>query len=1368
MPPPDLSDSDPSGGDPTRPVPSPEETSQQVKKIGKYAIVKKLGQGGMGAVFLAQDEVLKRQVALKVLPRDKAENPTLVRRFQSEAEAAAHLDHPNIIAVHDSGEANGYLFIALEFVDGSDLANMVSKRGVLPVKRSIEVIKQAAQALQHAAEHKIVHRDIKPANLMIRRDGVVKLADMGLARILDEGADTSITRTGTTVGTVDYMSPEQARDSKSADIRSDIYSLGCAWYYLLTGGPPFPEGGVTNKLHAHFKTPFPDPRDNNPQVPEAVSAVMRRMTEKNPARRYQTPAELIADLQEVQDGGERVSSQILSDTPTPAASTRAKSRRAGRPAAADEVPTGETVEELATPTRRRRNIAASQLPVSGSGRLGTAGGEGLSEWKSKLSFYGTVAVVLVGLLSGITWLAMQMNRTVDTGDPTLTEEQLAKSREALAKQGQTITGSGETSGTTPESQSDPGVVEDKTRRVGEEGAEESTQVVGGPKAIDTSPGSKQVGGGGDTEFFAGATGKGPGGAGANRRQRDERAALPRWAREPIQVPNRQLVVDPSSNQADTFRSVNQALDNLPAGGARILLTGAGPFPVKPTRVEGRGRVIIEALHPEDRPLLVLLEPEGPAVHALLEFVNTSLDLQNVHFAATVTDYATLPNDAFLHVVGGDLTARGCSFSARGIPRQSMAALRISAGDAPPPSLPAAPVTVGKPKSATEKTPANDDIPRQKVFLTDCLVRGDKLSAVWSESPLVDLVLHESLLISGTAPAVHFDAGPTPPELIRQRLTVVASTVVSNATAIDYAPAASDDWKCAVTTVNSLFGSPAGESGSTLFQLVSPDGSDARSSLGKNFTWASTATTAPGWKTLAKVLQTGQADTNLATSLTQWNLLFGQDSGATDKSFPLRAWPTTPLNQPWDLPVSQFDRDTLRQVGVDLEVAGGGPPGCAVAGLTAPSLLELDAVAIQGRRPVAPPGLLGEGGVSGTIKVDLNRQDLGAVLGSSQLSNGTTVIASGHGLCQTSPITIRQAWIRLKFVQMPGQPLVLVPRERRQAGGETDALITVTQGGLHLQGAALNIAPPGYRGSVPRWLISAFDSDLVLRHCRLQGSLTDPGNQRRGVVQFRRLENSTAPAVRPFQAEARAYLWIEDCQLVGNGRLIDADVAQRVVHLQRSIALSRNTVLAFGLAELPGSEGQVDLSQCTLSAGETFLSVENPVAGGTGQTRVKFHSDRCVFGPAASGGDRQRPLTLLAAPSQALAGGQLQWWEMLNGYSADVGCLLRESAQPAERQEFETAWIARWTAANCLSPLHTVEGVRWAKPLPTKPGDLEDVEPAQFALHANCAAAVWDGGTRPIGAPLDVLRVPTPQTALQLPTEGTRSPAGRTPNNNGGF
>ncbi len=144
--------------------------------------------------------------------------------------------------LYENGQADGYDYIALEYVDGTDAARLINTRGILPVRRSTEIIKQVAIALDHAQQQGVVHRDIKPANLLIRRDGVVKLADMGLARIVDETLDTGITRAGTTVGTVDYMSPEQARDSKAADIRSDLYSLGCTWYFLLTGEPPFPRG----------------------------------------------------------------------------------------------------------------------------------------------------------------------------------------------------------------------------------------------------------------------------------------------------------------------------------------------------------------------------------------------------------------------------------------------------------------------------------------------------------------------------------------------------------------------------------------------------------------------------------------------------------------------------------------------------------------------------------------------------------------------------------------------------------------------------------------------------------------------------------------------------------------------------------------------------------------------------------------------------------------------------------------------------------------------------------------------------------------------------------------------------------------------
>ncbi len=312
----------------------------QLMTLGRYVIDKKVGAGGMGAVYRARDDQLKRTVALKVLPRDKAQNPTLVKRFQSEAQAAANLKHPNIIGVYDAGEVDGYLYIAMEFVEGIDVGDLVARKGVLSAKRSLDIIRQVTLALQHAYEQNIVHRDIKPSNLMIDKEGTVKLADMGLARSLNEEESSSITRDGTTVGTVDYMSPEQARDSKAADSRSDIYSLGAPWFHMLCGHPPFPDGDLLNKITAHAKQEPPDPRDINPDVPDAIATIIFRMLEKRATDRYQTPQDLLDDLENANLDQREVSLDLLA-------------------ALGDDAPEGERQRR---PRRRRERPSTSSSP----------------------------------------------------------------------------------------------------------------------------------------------------------------------------------------------------------------------------------------------------------------------------------------------------------------------------------------------------------------------------------------------------------------------------------------------------------------------------------------------------------------------------------------------------------------------------------------------------------------------------------------------------------------------------------------------------------------------------------------------------------------------------------------------------------------------------------------------------------------------------------------------------------------------------------------------------------------------------------------------------------------------------------------------
>jgi len=256
-----------------------------------------VGGGGMGAVFRAWDTNLHRTVAVKVLSLRQAAASDSRRRFQTEARSAARLDHPHIARVHYVGEDRGVQYIVFEYIDGTNVRDLVYANGPLPVADALSITMQIAGALAHAWERDVVHRDIKPSNILITQEGVAKLVDMGLARLehLDH-TEHEATASSVTLGTFDYISPEQARNPRDADIRSDIYSLGCTLFFMLTGRPPFPEGTVLQKLLAHQGDPPPEVRELRPDVPDSLAEVLATMLAKRPEERFQTPAELSAAL----------------------------------------------------------------------------------------------------------------------------------------------------------------------------------------------------------------------------------------------------------------------------------------------------------------------------------------------------------------------------------------------------------------------------------------------------------------------------------------------------------------------------------------------------------------------------------------------------------------------------------------------------------------------------------------------------------------------------------------------------------------------------------------------------------------------------------------------------------------------------------------------------------------------------------------------------------------------------------------------------------------------------------------------------------------------------------------------------------------
>jgi putative intracellular protease/amidase/tRNA A-37 threonylcarbamoyl transferase component Bud32 len=267
--------------------------------LGNYVLLDKLGQGGMGVVFKAQHRRMDRIVALKVLPPAATRSPDLLRRFQREAQAAARLLHPNIVAAYDADEAAGTHFLVMEYVSGIDLASLVRRDGPLGVGRAVDCILQAARGLEYAHGEGVVHRDIKPGNLLLSDKGVVKILDMGLARLEASplhAAPDEITRTGSVMGTIDYMAPEQAEDMKQADARSDIYSLGCTLFFLLTGRTLFEGDTIVRKIVAHREQAAPSLGDHVADVPPALEAVFRRMVAKRPQERFGSMSELIFAL----------------------------------------------------------------------------------------------------------------------------------------------------------------------------------------------------------------------------------------------------------------------------------------------------------------------------------------------------------------------------------------------------------------------------------------------------------------------------------------------------------------------------------------------------------------------------------------------------------------------------------------------------------------------------------------------------------------------------------------------------------------------------------------------------------------------------------------------------------------------------------------------------------------------------------------------------------------------------------------------------------------------------------------------------------------------------------------------------------------
>jgi serine/threonine protein kinase len=1247
------------------------------QQVGSYRILQPLGTGGMSSVYRAVHVDTGHEVALKLLTRTLARNSTLLQRFLREAKSAEALVHPNIVTIYDRGIDLGRHYIVLEYVAGGDFHDYVRAHGPLSVAAARSVIRDVAEGLEYAASQGLIHRDIKPSNILRTPTGQIKIIDLGLA-LHSDFEDERVTREGTTVGTVDYMAPEQARDSRAASIQSDIYSLGCTFYYLLTGIPPYPGGDITDKLTRHARAAVPNVADLRPDVPADLAKTIERMMAKQPEDRFASYDELVSALEQAPvaekdesigyalapvdqpksdklpelpglDGGdgsgaagsvdlslgsipvfpvESQTAQLALDSNASLAVGRAP----GQPSA--PIPRLSRLASQGPPTSMAVEAEPAPPPKAGGSISGSIWIIGC------LSLGIAVILVFMGWVQYMDSNAGPIRNDSDESGTVAFVENVADAPAAASRHE-----------ASPPGKALPAPPVHQT----------AAQVKVEPPKLPSAPWEEPV----DVEKdvtrqngFLSELDKGW-----------ER--LPDWARSSI--PDRvngpsvvvRRIVEPGESQ--TLPEINMALDRYVGG--TVELADEGPLYEDDFRVAGETRLI--RARQGCRAIVQIQSGRIDAVRqrsAVVVLDHKTLILDGIDFIVNARDLASRQT-ALFSCSGANLTLKNCTVTVLNPTREMFAFLRIE--------------------------PAADRSTRIRLERT--LVRGWFTSGIDIGSAATDVVINKSVLVSGSGPLIRLLQCDGATE---RRIYFTDTILAGTGPIIDRAapPGTSQSKPAVIRAYGSAFGRLRGRGIASVICSTDPLVAATR-----QVDWQGGHNLFAGWiGFFAHGKDPSVSVANLASVRSTWN------SAETESlEIPHPWWlPSDPSTAvPWDLTrfLSKYDavlaqiaqpRSGLLEKTVfayplpwipePLSKARRPNPGGTAAPrqlrIAKPILSESPNSAVR-----AGPASSVRAGTSDREMIELTfdtssppwNGDLGAFL-KDRLVDGiryarVQVVGSGNHRCSQVQLP-RGIQLEIRVEATGPEP----PSWSSDPQATGPGLIEVQEGALVLLNFILHHDP----ASRVEHLIDVEGGHLVLSQCRLTTPVSSP-NLSGDLIAFR------APTTRPVAHESkhpvfstfvdRPVCLVLESLLITNGTALKAELGRGLIALEQTAVAAGDTAIDLYPSRVARWRFETDLflANCTLTAERTIVRMGGWPGLAPGPDRPWLvTSQNCAF--MAMYEKKTRETVLLRCDPSALAHGSIFWQALNDAADVDYFTALPDAAVPANRQrDVDRQWITFW-------------------------------------------------------------------------------------------